>query len=140
MIFVPRPLLSALLLTLLYFVPLRAELSLLSGVSIAGGGEVVAHYNPASGCDRVLVTNSLARTTGVLALEVYRNGVRAADNDDWMQVVSPADLAAAGAFPLDGDTKSAAVRLSLTGGAAYTVEVFGAGAPGEVLLEVYQAP
>jgi hypothetical protein len=72
-------------------------------------------------------------------LEVYRNGVRAADNDDWMQAVSAADLAAAGAFPLDGDTKSAAVRLSLTGGAAYTVEVFGAGAPGEVLLEVYQA-
>jgi sugar lactone lactonase YvrE len=72
-------------------------------------------------------------------LEVYRNGVRAADNDDWMQAVSAADLAAAGAFPLDGDTKSAAVRLSLTGGAAYTVEVFGAGSPGEVLLEVYQA-
>lgn len=42
----------------------RAELSLLSGVSIPGGGEVVAHYNAPSGADRVLVTNSLARTSG----------------------------------------------------------------------------
>ena len=65
MISVPRPLLSAFLLALLCSVPLRAELSLLSGVSIPGGGEVVAHYNPASGGDRVLVTNSLARTAGV---------------------------------------------------------------------------
>lgn len=72
-------------------------------------------------------------------LEVYRNGVKAADNDDWMQAVSAADMAAAGAFPLDGDTKSAAVRLSLTGGAAYIIQVFGAGAPGEALLEVYDA-
>jgi hypothetical protein len=71
-------------------------------------------------------------------LEVYRNGVKAADNDDWAQAVSAADLAAAGAFSLEGDTKSAAVRLSLTGGAAYTIHVFGAGTPGEALLEVYQ--
>jgi hypothetical protein len=71
-------------------------------------------------------------------LEVYRNGVKAADNDDWAQAVSAADLAAAGAFSLEGDTKSAAVRLSLTGGAAYTIHVFGAGTPGEALLEIYQ--
>ena len=71
-------------------------------------------------------------------LEVYRNGVKAADNDDWAQAVSAADLAAAGAFSLEGDTKSAAVRVSLTGGAAYTIHVFGAGTPGEALLEIYQ--
>ena len=72
-------------------------------------------------------------------LEVYRNGVKAADNDDWAQAVSAADLAAAGAFSLEGDTKSAALRVSLTGGAAYTIHVFGAGTPGEALLEIYQA-
>jgi len=72
-------------------------------------------------------------------LEVYRNGLKAADNDDWMQAVSAADLAAAGAFPLEGDSKSAAVRLSLTGGAAYIIQVFGAGTVGEALLEVYDA-
>ena len=36
-----------------------------SGVSIPGGGEVVSHYNNPSGTDLVLVTNSLARTSGV---------------------------------------------------------------------------
>jgi len=56
-----------------------------------------------------------------------------------MQAVSAADLAAAGAFPLEGDSKSAAVRLSLTGGAAYIIQVFGAGTVGEALLEVYDA-
>lgn len=71
-------------------------------------------------------------------LEVYRNGIKAADNDDWMHTVSAADMAAAGAFSLEGDTKSAAVRLDLTGGAAYTIHVLGAGAAGEALLEVYQ--
>lgn len=71
-------------------------------------------------------------------LEVYRNGVKAADNDDWAQAVSAAEMAAAGAFPLDGDNKSAAVRLNLTGGAAYTIHVFGAGTAGEALLEIYQ--
>jgi hypothetical protein len=71
-------------------------------------------------------------------LEVYRNGVKAADNDDWAQAVSSSDQTSAGAFALDGDSKSAAVRLNLTAG-AYIIQVFGAGAPGEALLEVYDA-
>ena len=40
----------------------RAELKLISGVSIPGGGEVVAHYNAPSGSDYELATNSLSRT------------------------------------------------------------------------------
>lgn len=81
--------------------------------------------------------------TGVAAdprLEVFRNGVRAADNDDWAQRVTAADFAAAGAFPLDGDAKSAAVRLNLTAGAAYIVQVQGSGTPGDALLEIYEIP
>ncbi|MBL9205932.1 MAG: choice-of-anchor I family protein [Opitutaceae bacterium] len=56
------PRFSALLLLLSLGSLGRAELTLVSGVSIPGGGEVVAHAHSVSGRDVVLVTNSLART------------------------------------------------------------------------------
>lgn len=52
------------LLLALVALPVRAELTLLSGLSIPGGGEVVAHYNNPSGPDYILVTDSLLRTNG----------------------------------------------------------------------------
>lgn len=74
-------------------------------------------------------------------LEVYRGALKVADNDDWAQGASAADFAAAGAFGLDTDAKSAAVKLTLTAGAAYTVHVSGTGGvTGDVLLEVYELP
>ena len=83
-------------------------------------------------------------------LEVYRGNLKVGENDDWTSGSSPvlagiditaADFTAAGAFGLDTDAKSSAVRLTLTAGAAYTVHVSGVGsASGEVLLEVYELP
>jgi hypothetical protein len=58
----PTSRLLPLVLGLLSALPLQADLSLLSGVSIPGGGEVVAHYDAPSGPDLILVTNSLPRT------------------------------------------------------------------------------
>ena len=53
----------------------RAEISLVSGVSIPGGGEVVAHYDVPTGPDLVLVTNSLARTgASSHKIDIYRLG------------------------------------------------------------------
>jgi len=79
---------------------------------------------------------------GVLAdprMEIYRGGIKVGENDDWAQGATAGDFAAAGAFPLGTDTQSAAVRLTITPGAAYTVHVSGpAGAAGEVLLEIYE--
>jgi len=72
-------------------------------------------------------------------LEVYRGALKVADNDDWAQAVTAADFTAAGAFALDADAKSAAVKLTLTAGAGYTVHVTGTGGvSGDVLLEVYE--
>ena len=62
MIYHSIPRLAFVLLTALAVTSARAELKLISGVSIPGGGEVVAHYNAPSGSDYVLATNSLART------------------------------------------------------------------------------
>jgi len=75
-------------------------------------------------------------------LDVFRNGVKVADNDDWGVLgTTVSDSAVVGAFSLEGDAKSAAVRLTLTPGAAYTVHVTGvAGASGTALLEVYEIP
>jgi hypothetical protein len=53
----------------------RGEISLVSGVSIPGGGEVVAHYDAPTGPDLVLVTNSLARTgASSHKIDIYRLG------------------------------------------------------------------
>lgn len=102
-----------------------------------------------SGTKTVLVRAVGARLTGfglagALAdpkLEVYRGALKVADNDDWAQAVTAADFAAAGAFGLDADAKSAAVKLTLTAGAGYTVHVTATGAvSGDVLLEVYELP
>ena len=109
------------------------------------GGFVVG----GSGTKTVLVRAVGARlagfgVAGALAdpkLEVYRGALRVADNDDWAQGVTAADFAAAGAFGLDADSKSAAVKLTLTAGAGYTVHVTGTGGvSGDVLLEVYELP
>jgi hypothetical protein len=74
-------------------------------------------------------------------LAVYRGAILVGENDDWAQGATAADFAAAGAFPLDGDAKSSALRLTLLAGGAYTVHVTGVGAAaGDVLLEVYELP
>ena len=74
-------------------------------------------------------------------IEVYRGALRVADNDDWASGVTAADFTAAGAFGLDTDAKSAAVKITLTAGAAYTVHVTGTGSvSGHLLLEVYDLP
>lgn len=118
---------------------------------VGGAGEILigGFVVTGSGTKTVLVRAVGARLAGfglagALAdpkLDVYRGALRVADNGDWAQGVTAADFTAAGAFGLDADAKSAAVKLTLTAGAAYTVHVSATRtATGDVLLEVYELP
>jgi hypothetical protein len=79
--------------------------------------------------------------TGALAdpkLEVYNaHGTLLAANDDWAAALAPM-FAGAGAFALETGSKDAAIVVTLTAGASYTVAVSGVnGATGEALVELY---
>ncbi len=136
----------------LYGIGTSARFSNLSALGRAGGsGDMLigGFVIGGSGTKTVLVRAVGARlagfgVTGALAdpkLEVYRGSLKVADNDDWAQAVTAADFTAAGAFGLDTDAKSAAVKLTLTAGAGYTVHVSATGSvSGDVLLEVYELP
>jgi len=124
-----------------------SNLSVRSMVSATTGPLIGGFVVAGSGTKTVLIRAVGPRlsgfgVTGALAdprLEIYRGGIKVGENDDWAQGTTAGDFAAAGAFPLGTDTKSAAVRLTITPGAAYTVHVSGtAGTAGEALLEIYE--
>jgi hypothetical protein len=136
----------------LYGLGTSARFSNFSALARAGGSNdmlIGGFVIGGSGTKTVLVRAVGARLAGfgvasALAdpkLEVYRGSLKVADNDDWAQAVTAADFTAAGAFGLDADAKSAAVKLTLTAGAGYTVHVTATGGmSGDVLLEVYELP
>lgn len=84
--------------------------------------------------------------TGVLAdpkIDVVGGGTPIASNNDWTETAAFPQVNAVtptvGAFPLNANSKDAAVVLQLTPG-AYTVQVSGAaGTSGTVLIEIYDA-
>ncbi len=129
-----------------------SRLTNISGRSRIGGpGELLigGFVISGTGTREVLIRAVGARlgnfgVSGALAdpqLTVYRGNVKVGENDDWATGTTAADFTASGAFGLDTDTKSAAVKLTLTAGAAYTVHVGGnGGTAGEVLLEIYELP
>ena len=75
-------------------------------------------------------------------LEVYEGEAVIAENDDWGTGNATAgDFDLVGAFPLEGDSTSAALKLTANAGVAYTVHLRSAdGAGGEALVEVYVMP
>jgi hypothetical protein len=124
-----------------------SNLSVRSLVSGATGPLIGGFVVAGPGTKTVLIRAVGARlgafgVAGALAdprMEVYRGSIKVGENDDWASGATAGDFAAAGAFPLDSDAKSSAVRLTITPGAAYTVHVSGAaGTAGEVLLEIYE--
>jgi len=84
--------------------------------------------------------------TGLLAdpkVDVIAGGAVIASNNDWTESASVSQVLATapvvGAFPLDPNSRDAALVLQLAPG-AYTVQVSGAGSStGTVLLEIYDA-
>ena len=84
--------------------------------------------------------------TGLLAdprIEVLAGGAVIANNNDWTESASVGQVVATspvvGAFPLDPNSRDAALVLQLAPG-SYTVQVSGAGSStGTVLLEIYDA-
>ncbi|MBL9210638.1 MAG: hypothetical protein JNL92_09210 [Opitutaceae bacterium] len=84
--------------------------------------------------------------TGLLAdprIDVIAGGAVIANNNDWTESASVSQVMATspvvGAFPLDPNSRDAALVLQLAPG-SYTVQVTGAtGTTGTVLLEVYDA-
>lgn len=80
--------------------------------------------------------------TGVLAdpkLEVFNaNGVSIGTNDNWSATLAPV-MAQVGAFALTAGSRDAALLVTLTAGASYTIQVSGAdGGSGEALIEIYE--
>jgi hypothetical protein len=84
--------------------------------------------------------------TGLLAdpkIDVIAGGAVISSNNDWTESASVSQVLATapvvGAFPLDPNSRDAALVLQLAPG-AYTVQVSGAGSStGTVLLEIYDA-
>lgn len=84
--------------------------------------------------------------TGLLAdprIDVIAGGAVIANNNDWTESASVGQVMATapvvGAFPLDPNSRDAALVLQLAPG-SYTVQVSGAGSStGTVLLEIYDA-
>jgi hypothetical protein len=84
--------------------------------------------------------------TGLLAdprVDVIAAGAVIANNNDWTESASVSQVMATspvvGAFPLDPNSRDAALVLQLAPG-SYTVQVTGAaGSTGTVLLEIYDA-
>jgi hypothetical protein len=72
-------------------------------------------------------------------------GARLAENDNWGTRIGTATLATAanfsavGAFPLNANSRDAAILITLNAGASYTVQVAGVNnTTGEALIEVYE--
>lgn len=81
--------------------------------------------------------------SGVLSdpkLELYNSaGAKISENDNWGSTLA-ATFSSVGAFPLDANSKDAALVISLNPG-SYTVQVKGAdGGTGEALVEIYEVP
>jgi len=74
------------------------------------------------------------------AVEVYENGVKVAENDDWSAELAPT-FGAVGAAALMPGSRDSAVIVTATAGNSYTVIVrSNSGASGEALLEIFEAP
>jgi hypothetical protein len=73
-------------------------------------------------------------------LEVFTGaGIKITDNDTWAASLAPT-FTAVGAFPLDANSRDAALLLTLAPG-SYTAQVSGAdGGTGEGLIEIYEVP
>ena len=72
-------------------------------------------------------------------LEIFRNGAKAVENDDWSPALA-ATAQAVGAFALAPNSRDAALLVTLPPG-AYSAQVSGiAGGTGEALVEVYEVP
>ncbi len=72
-------------------------------------------------------------------LEIFRNGAKAVENDDWSPALA-ATAQAVGAFALLPNSRDAALLVTLPPG-AYSAQVSGiAGGTGEALVEVYEVP
>ncbi len=72
-------------------------------------------------------------------LEIFRNGAKAVENDDWSPALA-ATAQAVGAFALAPNSRDAALLVTLPPG-AYSAQVAGiAGGTGEALVEVYEVP
>jgi sugar lactone lactonase YvrE len=109
---------------------------LIAGFTIAGSGPknvLVRAVGPTLGGFGV---------AGFLAdpkLEVYTGANKVAENNTWAQNLAGV-FTSVGAFPLSGNSKDAALTLTLQPG-GYTVQVSGAdGGTGEALIEIYELP
>lgn len=72
-------------------------------------------------------------------LEIYKEGVKISENDDWAAALS-AVFTSVGAFPLTSNSGDSALLLTLPPG-QYTAQVSGvANGTGEALVEVYEVP
>lgn len=72
-------------------------------------------------------------------LELFRDGVRVAENDNWDAALGQA-ATAVGAFALAGGSRDAALLMTLLPG-GYTAQVSGvSGATGAALVEIYEVP
>jgi hypothetical protein len=114
----------------------------------SGGDSLIAGFSVYGNTPKRVLIRAVGPTLGAFGvpgviddpkLEVYRDGIRIAENDNW-----PSELASrfssVGAFALSPGSRDAAIELSLNPG-GYTVLVSpSSGAAGEALIEIYELP
>lgn len=73
-------------------------------------------------------------------LEIYRDGAKILENDDWAVSLAPT-FSAVGAFGLAEGSRDSAILVTLMPGFSYSAQVSGvANGTGEALVEVYEVP
>lgn len=122
----------------------------LSARAEVGAGEnvLIAGFTIAGNLPRRMLVRAVGPGLGAFGvpgvlgdpkLELFRDGVRVAENDNWDAPLAPT-AAAAGAFALASGSRDAALLVTLLPG-GYTAQVSGVGGvTGVALVEIYEVP
>lgn len=121
----------------------------LANVSVrtrAGGADtLITGFTVAPGADKQILVRAVGPTLGAFGvdgtladprLELFAGATKVAENDNWSAAAGPVSVAV-GAFPLNPDSRDAALVATLPPG-SYTAQVTGTGAAGVTLVEVYE--